>query len=246
MKRKILSAVLVIAGLCIIGYPIATQLYANYQANKLMEEIEQQIADTNVATQSEVESLADIPLISEEASESDVATDDDIYDAPTTTKASFNASEILKQLTVLGYIEIPSQNLKYPITEGQEEINFKVGVGHKPGSAAIGELGNCFLGAHRGGIYGTMFKNIDKLKNGDKVILTDMNGTKYTYVVYDMFHVNANETWVIDDTKEGAVVSLMSCENNSRNRIIVRAKIEGSEAAYAEEVTEATTSDVAE
>ncbi len=62
MKRKILSAILIIAGICIIGYPICTQLYANYQASKLMEEIEQQI-NSQTNTVETVDSLDDINLI---------------------------------------------------------------------------------------------------------------------------------------------------------------------------------------
>src|SRR5829696_10231930 len=53
---------------------------------------------------------------------------------------------------------------------------------------------NVYIAGHRVGYPGTksslVFWDLSTLENGDRVILTDANGTKYTYSVYKSFVVN--------------------------------------------------------
>src|SRR3712207_5289861 len=53
---------------------------------------------------------------------------------------------------------------------------------------------NTYIAGHRLGFPGTksylVFWDLDKLENGDEIILTDANGTRYTYEVFKEFVVN--------------------------------------------------------
>jgi sortase A len=78
-------------------------------------------------------------------------------------------------------IQVPAINLDKRIVQGDEWEQLKMGVGQHIGSANPGEKNNVVLSAHND-IFGEFFKNLDRLKPGDQVILFT-NQRSYTYVV---------------------------------------------------------------
>jgi sortase A len=89
---------------------------------------------------------------------------------------------------------------------------------------------NVYIAGHRIGFPGTksylVFWNLDTLKNGDKVILTDSNGTKYTYSVYKSFVVNPDALNVTEPVPGKSVVTLQTCTlPDYSQRLIVRADL---------------------
>ncbi len=89
---------------------------------------------------------------------------------------------------------------------------------------------NVYIAGHRLGFPGTrswlVFKDIDKLENGDEVILTDANGTRYTYEVFKEFTFGPYETRVLDPVEGKDVVTLQSCTlPNYARRIAVQAEL---------------------
>ena len=92
------------------------------------------------------------------------------------------------------------------------------------------EEANVYIAGHRLGYPGTrsllVFRDIDKLEDGDEVILTDANGTRYTYEVFKEFVVGPNAKRVMEPIEGKNVVSLQSCTlPNYARRIIARAEL---------------------
>lgn len=87
---------------------------------------------------------------------------------------------------------------------------------------------NVYLAGHRLGWPGTgsrlIFYNLDKLRDGDEVVLRDRRGRKYRYRVSDTFVVGPNERWVMGQIRNRDMVTLQTCTGpNFSKRLIVRA-----------------------
>lgn len=128
---------------------------------------------------------------------------------------------------VIGVIQIPKIELIYAIVEGADSAEIGVAIGHMSNTAGLGETGNCALAGHRGGYSGPYFKKLDKLAVGDEVIITDTNHQVFTYKVTESMVVEPDEVWVIEDTGEDvAMLTLVTCENNGTQRLIVRCVVQ--------------------
>ena len=93
------------------------------------------------------------------------------------------------------------------------------------------EGSNVYIAGHRMGFPGTksylVFWDLNTPKNGAKVILTDSNGTKYTYSVYKSFVVNPDALYVTKPVPGKSVVTLQTCTlPDYSQRLIVQAELE--------------------
>ena len=71
------------------------------------------------------------------------------------------------------------------------------------------------------------FSNNKKLKNGDKIYITDNSGKKLTYTIYDKFETTESDTdFYQRDTGGKPEVSLSTCTDNSKARLIILARAE--------------------
>ena len=91
---------------------------------------------------------------------------------------------------------------------------------------------NVYIAGHRLGYPGTrswlVFRDIDKLENGDEVILEDANGTRYTYEVFKEFIFGPNDERVLEPVEGRSVVTLQSCTwPDYARRIAVQAELTG-------------------
>ena len=91
-------------------------------------------------------------------------------------------------------------------------------------------VANVYIAGHRLGYPGTrshlVFWDLDELENGDEVILTDANGTEYTYEVFKKFVVNPNDAYVTRPVAGKNIVSLQTCTlPDYAQRLIVQAEL---------------------
>ena len=89
---------------------------------------------------------------------------------------------------------------------------------------------NTYIAGHRIGYPGTgsylVFYDLDALENGDEVILTDADGTKYTYAVFKTFVVGPSDYYVTRPVPGKSVVSLQTCTlPDYSERLIVQAEL---------------------
>lgn len=105
-------------------------------------------------------------------------------------------------------IRIPAIGVDQVIVQGDGWDQLKKGVGQGLGSPNPGEKGNIVLSAHND-IYGEAFRDLDKLKVGDEIILTTQK-QDHVYTVVDSAIVDPNRVDLLNQTPE-AVVTLISC-----------------------------------
>jgi sortase A len=87
---------------------------------------------------------------------------------------------------------------------------------------------NVYLAGHRLGYPGTgsrlVFYNLNKLTQGDSVLLKDGAGDTYEYRVSEVFVVTPDADWVVDPVRNRDIVTLQTCTMpDFKNRIVVRA-----------------------
>ena len=105
------------------------------------------------------------------------------------------------------------------------------GAQHVEGTGLPWEEGaNTYIAGHRIGYPGTgsylVFYDLDTLQNGDEVILTDADGTVYTYAVFTSFTVGPSDYEVTEPVPGKSVVSLQTCTlPDYSKRFIVQAEL---------------------
>ena len=125
---------------------------------------------------------------------------------------------------IIGQIEIPKINLSYPFfaftnTEYLAISPCKVSGNMPP------KYGNLCIAGHN---YdnGTFFSNLNKLKINDKIVIYDNSDYKYTYTIYKIYEVNEYDLSPIYDFENNRnELTLITCNNLNKNRIIVKAAI---------------------
>ena len=137
------------------------------------------------------------------------------------TKAPISKEDaaLLSSGNVIGLIEIEALDLKYPVVEGADSKQLAYGIGHISDTAAIGSIGNCVLAGHRGSRYGTYFKYLNRLSEGDMVKITDKEGNEHLYEVvsWEIVGPYDNSVKAQGEVKE---LTLLTCENSGTMRLI--------------------------
>jgi sortase A len=92
------------------------------------------------------------------------------------------------------------------------------------------KVANVYIAGHRLGFPATksylVFWDLDALENGDEVILTDANGTHYTYAVFEKLIVNPDAHYVTQPIAGKSIVSLQTCTlPDYSQRLVVQAEL---------------------
>lgn len=94
-------------------------------------------------------------------------------------------------------VTIPALKLKdFPLVQGIEDGDLAKGLGHYPGTAMPGGLGNFAIAGHRA-TNGEPFAEFEKLVAGDKIFVKTADATYVYSLEYDT-KVKPSGTWVID------------------------------------------------
>lgn len=128
----------------------------------------------------------------------------------------------VSKYVVLGTFKIPVLKVSQNLLEGAGR-QMKYGVGHIPGTAAVGQPGNCAVAGHRD----YPFRYLDQLKSGDSIVIK-AGGVKYTYTVFDKFDVLPNEVWVLNSIPgESYTLTVITCTPYmvSSHRLIIWARL---------------------
>lgn len=130
-----------------------------------------------------------------------------------------------KGFPMVGTIEIPTINIKYPVLESVTKRSIEVAVAVLSGPG-INETGNTIIIGHnyRNGVF---FSNLKRLKNGDSIYLTDIAGKKIKYTVYNVYNTTEEDAeYITRDTQGRKEISLSTCTDDGKNRTIIWAKAE--------------------
>jgi len=122
-------------------------------------------------------------------------------------------------------IQIPTIDVDAPVVQGDGWEQLKKGVGQHIGTSRPGDKGNIVLSAHND-IFGEIFKDLDRLKPGDQIILYTSQRS-YTYSITSSKTVEPTQVDVMDPTSH-PTVTLVSCFPYlvDNQRIVVTGRLE--------------------
>lgn len=155
-------------------------------------------------------------------------------DAPTlpATSVPTDAERHAEAGTTIAVLRVPRFGSDYiqPISEGVDKATVldTLGIGHYPGSALPGQLGNFAIAAHRT-TFGKPFSQIAELEVGDSLVVDTAEG-RYTYTVTGHEIVSPNSVDVIapepghaDELPSNRWITLTSChpKMSARQRYVV-------------------------
>ena len=114
----------------------------------------------------------------------------------------------------------------YDADKGEYEDAMHDGTAHVKGTGFPWQKGtNVYIAGHRVGYPGTksdrVFWDLDKLESGDEILLTDADGKRYTYRVFDKFVVDPGAVRVLHPVPGKSVVSLQTCTLPDYSRRLV-------------------------
>lgn len=229
-KKKMYKMLLILSIFSIISL-FSIYIYAEYDRNK-EEEISEDILsfmanveedDTTISSYEnalvvkitqdiEVEEL-DEEIHEKNEEQLQVATATSTYTAPNG-----------KKYETIGVVKIPKLNITYPILSQTTDALMKVAPCKFHG-ASPNEVGNLCIIAHNYRRKGVFFSDVPDLENGDIVEIQDLSQRTIQYEVYDVHIVmpdNVSDT--SQKTNGRKEVTLITCTDNSEQRVIVRCK----------------------
>ena len=220
---RIIAVILLIVGIGFFAYPIALRVVFNMQANQAIDQFEQLKTD-EFQTDDSVTDECDLPYAQLRKAMFDynerlyVSGQSGLIDQLSYEEPDFLLSDYGIDSDILGYITIPSIEVKLPIYNGASKENMSKGATYLANTSLPvgGDNTNCVIAAHtrHNGIY--MFKRITELEIGDEIYITNLWETLVYKVV---------ETKVIDPIdsqniyiKTGrSLVTLSTCHPYPKN-----------------------------
>lgn len=202
----IISIIAIIGILCIIGYRLYKAYYIKSGALEAATEFESAVQQNTIQNGTDNTTITDI----------DDPFGNNISTNSTTTK--------YKGFDVIGTIQIPAIELKYPILKVNTKKSLETSVVLMYTSNGLNEVGNTVIIGHN---YrnGTMFSNVDKLKKGEYIYIIDLSGRKIRYTIYDIYRTSGTDSeYITRNTKGKREISLSTCTDDSKARTIVLAR----------------------
>ena len=134
-----------------------------------------------------------------------------------------NKRTYLENYEIKGVIKIPKTGIEYPILSQvtPRSLELAVAILYGPG---LNEVGNTIILGHnyRNSLF---FSDNDKLSNGDKILITDQSGETVTYEIYKIYQAGENDSdYMTRDTENRREISLSTCTDDSKARIVIWAK----------------------
>ena len=141
------------------------------------------------------------------------------------TEATAEAIKKVGQEGVIGVIDIPEIKIELPIIGQWSYGLLKISVCRFMGPD-VNKPGNLVLIGHN---YknGAHFGKLSSLKVGSEVYLTDGNGEKDRYVVYEIVSVGPDELSALETYEGDCGLTLVTCNNHGTERRVLRCRQEG-------------------
>ena len=137
-----------------------------------------------------------------------------------------NITTKYKEFTVVGTIQIPDIDLKYPILQENSTEALETSVVLMYTAQGLNNVGNSVITGHN---YrnGSMFSNLNKLKNGDYIYITDNTGRNIKYKIYNIYEeTENNNTYITRNTEGKKEITLSTYNDKNKAKIIIFARAE--------------------
>lgn len=148
----------------------------------------------------------------------------EVIETPTTTEAP-KKQEIQLTSSYLGYIEFSDYGIKRLITNKTDKTTLDKGlVGLMNISANLDdENGNIIMAGHS---TSNVFQKLHYMKIGAQIKITTHQKTYY-YQITEKHTINDNDYSYFKNVKDKKLLTLITCKNNSKQRLIVIAELRG-------------------
>lgn len=213
---------------------VSFYIYAAYDREKSEAVSQEILANANIPEEDKTEVNSDI-LIAVLNDTTDDGEEEKPVVVPTTNNSNTTVTKP-KEKSSAGYtyvvdgkIEIPKIKVDYPIlsgeTKSEQETEALLKMSplkfHGP---EINEIGNyCIVGHNYRN--SKFFSKVPTLENGDIIKITDTTGKVVEYSVYTKYNVVPSDTTCTDQRTNGKKeITLITCTNDSKERVIVKAK----------------------
>lgn len=215
---KVLTVILVIVviGVLILLGFLGYDVYKKYTSDKTVAEVMDEFEET-VTGNSNQESteVVENPEIS--------VGNLQINNVTASGESSSGSSNVVQYegYNVVGKIEIPAIDLEYPILEKTTPDSIELSVAILYTANGLNQPGNTLIVGHN---YrsGAFFGNNDLLQLDDKVYITDTSGTRIKYNIYNIYETSAEDgDFIMRETNGKREISLSTCTNNSKARLII-------------------------
>lgn len=126
-----------------------------------------------------------------------------------------------KTYSIIGIVNIPKINVKYPIISETSDTLLKVSI-CKFWGADANEVGNLCLVGHN---YknSRFFSKVPTLVCGDIIEITDLEGKTVQYEAYDIYTVDPSDTRCTSQLTQGKrEVTLITCTDDTKQRVVVK------------------------
>ena len=215
----LIVVIVAIVGLLIFfGIDVYRKFYIETAAGEAVGEFENQVNRIATLPQENDTVINDIPP------SVDLNT---LYQNSTTNESNDgNAHVQYMGYDMIGTIEIPKTDVKYPIIADYDmsinSLNVAI-VKLYPSTIELNEIGNTVLAGHN---YrnGTFFSNNKKLQKGDKIYITDTTGRKVTYEITKKYETSTSDSsYMTRDTNGKRGIALTTCTDDTKRRLIILA-----------------------
>ena len=216
MSRHI-GKLLIVLGIIVLSLPMLGNIYTKYEQQKFYKNYLYSLSQLESSMETLQETL-------ENGREDEHGVQDSLE---IQEKDQLNVvAQTPNGLEVLGMLSIPKIDVDLLFTEGVTKEALKYAVGHMPGTAMPGEVGNCAVAGHRSYTFGEYFNRLDELEVGDEIAVS-IGSETYTYRVYESFLVEPSEIWVTEPVEDRKVITLITCHPvvAATHRLIVRGEL---------------------
>lgn len=221
-RRAVLIVIIIIfiAGLAVLFYPRVAQWYSSRQQDtavrKYFEEVksleENQVSERLSNAQKYNAMLSDYGY-----------KDDNEFNR--NDYSNYSNALSIEGDNIICIVEIPKINVRLPVYSGTADEDLQKGAGHIEGtSLPVGGLGtHCAISAHRGLPYSVMFRDLDKLAEGDEFYIYTL-GSKLTYTVDNISVVLPDDIDNLAIEEDKDYLTLITCTPYAVNthRLLVR------------------------
>ncbi|WP_283685001.1 class D sortase [Clostridium perfringens] len=136
-------------------------------------------------------------------------------------KGNKNNNSATNNPGTIAILKISSINLKAPIVDGEENLNYVVAK-YKT-SPNFGETGNTILAAHNN-MKGSIFRNLYKVKIGDTVEVQKDNEV-FKYKITQREIVEPSDPSLLTQDLNKKEITLITCTNRAKQRLIVKGEL---------------------
>ena len=139
----------------------------------------------------------------------------------TTTGSNTEEKPQYNGFDMVGTIEIPATNVKYPILDDSALTITGLETSVIALYGELNQVGNTTIVGHnyRNGLF---FANNKKLNIGDKVYITDLTGQRLAYTIYNKYETEENDyEYMTRDTNGAREISLSTCTDDAKARLVI-------------------------